>query len=150
MNFNSLIRLKNYENQIYSSNFIFGTRRFLSAARRFRVPVAEIASIVAVAEWLHIRTVDDTTYTINFRLKDLEARLNPQKFVRLSRGTIANLQNDFARQPDARRNLQRLAQKQPATQRQPLAVAHFSPAVSADVILHRKISRVSETARTVR
>ncbi len=56
------------------------------------VPVSEIASIVADAELLHITTIDDTTYTINFRLKDLEARLDPAKFVRLSRGTIANLE----------------------------------------------------------
>ncbi|CAA9433639.1 MAG: hypothetical protein AVDCRST_MAG74-3905 [uncultured Pyrinomonadaceae bacterium] len=56
------------------------------------VPVGEIAAIVADAELLHITTVDDMTYTINFRLKDLEARLDSQKFVRLSRGTIVNLE----------------------------------------------------------
>lgn len=56
------------------------------------VPVADIASIVADAELLHITTADETTYTINFRLKDLERRLDPQKFVRLSRGTVVNLE----------------------------------------------------------
>ncbi|HLM61380.1 MAG TPA: LytTR family DNA-binding domain-containing protein [Pyrinomonadaceae bacterium] len=37
-------------------------------------------------------SVDDTTYTINFRLKDLEARLDPNKFSRFSRRTVANLE----------------------------------------------------------
>ena len=56
------------------------------------VPVEEVASVVADAELLHIRTVEDITYTINFRLKDLEARLDPAKFIRLSRGTLVNLE----------------------------------------------------------
>lgn len=56
------------------------------------VPVGEIVSVVADAELLHITTEGDTTYTINFRLKDLEARLDPNRFVRLSRGTVVNLE----------------------------------------------------------
>ena len=56
------------------------------------VPVGEIVSIVADAELLYITTIDQVRYTINFRLKDLEARLDPAKFVRLSRGTLANLE----------------------------------------------------------
>jgi DNA-binding LytR/AlgR family response regulator len=55
------------------------------------VPVNEIASIVADAELLHITTVNNKKYTINYRLKDLELRLDERKFVRLSRGAIANL-----------------------------------------------------------
>lgn len=55
------------------------------------VPVEEVVSIVADAELLHIRTIDDLRYTINFRLKDLEARLDATKFVRLLRGTLVNL-----------------------------------------------------------
>lgn len=49
-----------------------------------------IASIVAEGELLHIQTSTDERYTINYRLKDLEARLAPEKFVRLSRGAIVN------------------------------------------------------------
>ncbi|MEJ7617387.1 MAG: LytTR family transcriptional regulator DNA-binding domain-containing protein, partial [Pyrinomonadaceae bacterium] len=49
-----------------------------------------IASIVADGELLHIQTATDERYTINYRLKDLEARLDPQLFVRLGRGTLAN------------------------------------------------------------
>jgi Response regulator of the LytR/AlgR family len=55
------------------------------------VPVDEITSIIADAELLHINTVSNKKYTINYRLKDLEPRLDERKFVRLSRGAIANL-----------------------------------------------------------
>jgi DNA-binding LytR/AlgR family response regulator len=54
------------------------------------VPVAEIASIIADGELLHLTTVDNQRYSINFRLKDLEARLG-SRFVRLSRGALVNL-----------------------------------------------------------
>lgn len=50
----------------------------------------DIASIVAEGELLHIQTASDERYTINYRLKDLEARLDPALFVRLGRGTLAN------------------------------------------------------------
>lgn len=54
------------------------------------VPTVEIASIVADGELLHITTAENQKYSINYRLKDLEARLGPN-FVRLSRGSIVNL-----------------------------------------------------------
>ncbi len=53
------------------------------------LPVRQIASIVAERELLHITSVRGERHTITFRLKDLEARLDPAKFVRLGRGTIA-------------------------------------------------------------
>lgn len=56
------------------------------------LPVREIVSIVADGELLHITTVRNERHTINFRLKDLETKLNPSKFVRLSRGSLANLE----------------------------------------------------------
>lgn len=56
------------------------------------LPVEQVASVVADAELLHITTAQGKTYTINFRLKDLEARLPPEKFVRLSRGALVNLE----------------------------------------------------------
>ena len=56
------------------------------------LPVGEIASIVAEGELLHLTTIENRRYTINFRLKDLEARLSPAQFVRLSRGALANLE----------------------------------------------------------
>ena len=55
------------------------------------VPVKDIASIVADGELLQLATANNETYTITYRLKDLEARLDPAKFVRLGRGALANL-----------------------------------------------------------
>ncbi len=54
------------------------------------LPTRSIASVIAEGELLHIRIAEGETYTINYRLKDLEARLDPTLFVRLSRGTLAN------------------------------------------------------------
>lgn len=53
------------------------------------LPVRQIASIVAERELLHITNVRGEKYTITYRLKDLEARLDPARFVRLGRGTLA-------------------------------------------------------------
>lgn len=55
------------------------------------VPTDEIASIVADGELLHIHTIGGQRYLINFRLKDIEARLDRNKFVRASRGSLVNL-----------------------------------------------------------
>jgi two-component system, LytTR family, response regulator len=57
----------------------------------FLVPVGEVASIVADGELLHITTRDNQRYTINYRLKDLESRLDERTFVRLSRAALVNL-----------------------------------------------------------
>ncbi len=56
------------------------------------IPVREIASIIADGELLHISTFKNQKYSINYRLKDIEARLQIGKFVRLSRGALANLE----------------------------------------------------------
>src|SRR5206468_12824168 len=48
--------------------------------------VAQITSIVAEGELLHLATVRGERYTITYRLKDLEARLDPARFLRLGRG----------------------------------------------------------------
>ena len=56
------------------------------------IPVSNIASIIADGELLHITNLKNQKYTINFRLKDIEARLEPNKFIRLSRGALANLE----------------------------------------------------------
>jgi two-component system LytT family response regulator len=55
------------------------------------VPVSQIASIVADGELLNVTTVRNERHVIAFRLKDLEARLDPARFIRLGRGTIANV-----------------------------------------------------------
>ncbi len=56
------------------------------------IPVAEVASIVADGELLHITTDKNEKYIINFRLKDIEAKLPSDKFIRLSRGALANVE----------------------------------------------------------
>ncbi len=58
----------------------------------FLVPVREIASIVANGELLHITTVQNRCYVINYRLKDIETRLNPNRFIRVSRSALVNLE----------------------------------------------------------
>jgi two-component system, LytTR family, response regulator len=55
------------------------------------VPVTQIASIVAEGELLHLTTIRGEHHTITYRLKDLEARLDPDRFLRLGRGTLANI-----------------------------------------------------------
>jgi two-component system LytT family response regulator len=55
------------------------------------VPVHQIASIVADGELLNITTMQKEVHTISYRLKDLERRLDPARFIRLGRGTLANI-----------------------------------------------------------
>jgi two-component system LytT family response regulator len=55
------------------------------------VPVEQLASVVAHGELLHLTTITNQRFTIAYRLRDLEARLDPAQFIRLSRGTLANL-----------------------------------------------------------
>jgi DNA-binding LytR/AlgR family response regulator len=57
----------------------------------FLVPVDQIVSIVADGELLHLQTRTNERFTITYRLKDLEARLDPAQFVRLSRGTLVSV-----------------------------------------------------------
>jgi two-component system LytT family response regulator len=55
------------------------------------VPVSQIASIVADGELLNITTIKQERHTITYRLKDLERRLDPARFIRLGRGTLVNI-----------------------------------------------------------
>lgn len=52
---------------------------------------SQIASIVADGELLHMTTTKNERHTLTYRLKDLEPRLDPARFVRLGRGTLANI-----------------------------------------------------------
>jgi two-component system LytT family response regulator len=65
------------------------------------LPIENIASVVADGELLQLFTEQGQKHVINFRLKDLEARLDPGKFVRISRGTLINLSylDSFAPMP---------------------------------------------------
>jgi two-component system, LytTR family, response regulator len=55
------------------------------------LPVRQISSIVADGELLHLTTLGGERFLISHRLHALEARLDPKRFVRLSRGTLASL-----------------------------------------------------------
>jgi two-component system LytT family response regulator len=55
------------------------------------VPVEELATAVADGELLHLTTTRGEQHTITYRLKDLEARLEGDLFIRLSRGAIVNV-----------------------------------------------------------
>jgi two-component system LytT family response regulator len=55
------------------------------------VPIQQVASVVAEGELLHLTTSYGDRYSINYRLKDLELRLDPARFIRLGRGTLANV-----------------------------------------------------------
>ncbi len=56
------------------------------------VPVEQVAAVVAQGELLHLTTVTRERHTIVHRLKDLEARLDPARFLRLSRSALINVE----------------------------------------------------------
>ena len=56
------------------------------------VPARSVACVTADGELLHIVTTGGERFTITHRLHLLEARLDPRKFVRLGRGTLANVE----------------------------------------------------------
>jgi two-component system, LytTR family, response regulator len=57
----------------------------------YLVPVDQLVSIVADGELLQLITRSGERHIITYRLKDLEARLDPAQFVRISRGTLLNI-----------------------------------------------------------
>ena len=57
------------------------------------IPVRTIVSVVADGELLHVTTTSNDRYAFNYRLKDLEARLDPAQFLRLGRGSLVNLES---------------------------------------------------------
>jgi two-component system LytT family response regulator len=54
------------------------------------VAIDDVASVVADGELLWITTLGGERYTINYRLKDLEARMDGERFIRLSRSALVN------------------------------------------------------------
>ncbi len=57
----------------------------------YLVPASDVVSIIADGELLRITTTENQRFEINFRLKDLEVRLDPTRFIRLSRSALVNL-----------------------------------------------------------
>ncbi len=58
----------------------------------YLLPVPQIASIVSEGELLHVTTLGKERYTMNYRLKTLEAKLDPKRFLRVSRGALINVE----------------------------------------------------------
>jgi two-component system, LytTR family, response regulator len=52
------------------------------------VPMQQVASLVAEGELLHVTTRANERHTLTHRLKDIEARLDPARFVRVERGAV--------------------------------------------------------------
>ena len=55
------------------------------------VQVRSIASVVADGELLHLTTSQNARHVISYTLRELEARLDPENFVKLGRGTLVNI-----------------------------------------------------------
>jgi two-component system LytT family response regulator len=53
--------------------------------------VDQVLAVLADGELLHVVTASGERHTIAYRLKDLEARLDPAQFARVSRSAIVNL-----------------------------------------------------------
>ncbi|HEY7237451.1 MAG TPA: LytTR family DNA-binding domain-containing protein [Gemmatimonadaceae bacterium] len=55
------------------------------------IPVEELVSAVAHREYLHLTTRDGDRHVMLYALKELQAKLNPTSFIRLSRNTLVNV-----------------------------------------------------------
>jgi two-component system, LytTR family, response regulator len=55
------------------------------------IPTSRVVTITAHGERLTIATSDREEYTMVYRLKDLERRLDPREFVRLNRATLVSV-----------------------------------------------------------
>ena len=58
----------------------------------YLLPVHHIASAVSEGELMHVTTLGKERYTMNYRLKTLEARLDPRLFLRVGRGALVNVE----------------------------------------------------------
>jgi hypothetical protein len=61
------------------------------AGARLRIVIADERAAGPFVSALHLVTVTNEKFTITYRLKDLEARLDPARFIHLGRGTLANI-----------------------------------------------------------
>jgi two-component system, LytTR family, response regulator len=52
------------------------------------IPIGQVASLVAEAELVHVTTLRGERFVITHALRDLEARLDPARWVRLERGAL--------------------------------------------------------------
>lgn len=57
----------------------------------YLLPVHHIASVVSEGELMHVTTLGKERYTMNYRLKTLESKLDPKRFLRVGRGALVNV-----------------------------------------------------------
>ena len=55
------------------------------------LPIGQIASFVAEGELVHVTTLKGERFVVTHALKDIEARLDPARWVRVERGAIVAL-----------------------------------------------------------
>jgi two-component system LytT family response regulator len=55
------------------------------------IPIGQVASLVAEGELVHVTTLRGERFVITHALRDLEARLDPARWVRLERGALASV-----------------------------------------------------------
>ena len=58
----------------------------------YLLPVHHIASVVSEGALMHVTTIAKERYTMNYRLKMLEAKLDPRRFLRVGRGALVNVE----------------------------------------------------------
>ncbi len=58
----------------------------------YLLPVPHIASVISEGELMHVTTLHKERYTMNYRLKTLEAKLDPRRFLRVGRGALINVE----------------------------------------------------------
>lgn len=58
----------------------------------YLLPVSHIASVISEGELMHVTTLRKERYTMNYRLKTLEAKLDPKRFLRVGRGALINVE----------------------------------------------------------
>ncbi len=57
----------------------------------YLLPVQHIASVISEGELMHLTTFSKERYSVNYRLKALEAKLDPKQFLRIGRGALINV-----------------------------------------------------------
>ena len=97
------------------------------------LPTEQIVAIVADGELLHLTTGTGERHTITYRLKDLELKLDPGRFVRLSRSAIVNIDAVARVSPNARRDVRGDVDEQTSGGRKPGPGADAAGRVTATV-----------------
>ncbi|MEZ5307760.1 MAG: LytTR family DNA-binding domain-containing protein [Pyrinomonadaceae bacterium] len=87
-----LDRLRKVAESPQSSECRYASRIPLRISGRIMlIEVSDLASVEADGELLSFRTIDRQKHVVNRRLKEIEEKLDPEKFIRVSRSAIVKL-----------------------------------------------------------